>query len=210
MEELSRSAASIAETIDQVATQAEQTCDHLRDMQTDIEESSKRTSSLVQRVGEVNSLLDLINEIADQTNLLSLNAAIEAARAGEAGRGFSVVAEEVRRLAERSKASAADIARIVSSTQTEAEATVMAMEKSSRRMDRSLELMEQVVEASHQVRSITKQQRSATEQSVEAIEQISHSSQRVSETATHLAETATAQARSAQELQRAAELRPEA
>jgi len=175
-----------------------------------IDESSKRTSSLVQRVGEVNALLDLINEIADQTNLLSLNAAIEAARAGEAGRGFSVVAEEVRRLAERSKSSASDIARIVSSTQTEAEATVMAMEKSARRMHRSLELMEQVVEASHQVRSITQQQRAATEQSVEAIEQISVSSQRVSATATELAESATAQASSAEELQRTAELRPEA
>ncbi len=204
MEELARSAASIAQTMEQVATQAEQTCEHLRDMREDIDESSQRTTSLVQRVSEVNSILDLINEIADQTNLLSLNAAIEAARAGEAGRGFSVVAEEVRRLAERSKSSAGDIARIVSSAQSEAEATVMAMEKSSKRMNRSLELMEQVVQASHQVRAITQQQRSATDQAVEAIEQVSISSQQVSASATQLAEAAAAQAGLADDLQRAA------
>ena len=147
MEELARSAASIAETMEQVSTQAEQTCEYLREMRADVDESSQRAVSLVRRVGQINGLLELINEIADQTNMLSLNAAIEAARAGEAGRGFTVVAEEVRRLAERSKTSAKDIAQIISSTQSEAEATVMAMEKSARQTHRSLDLMEHVTAA---------------------------------------------------------------
>jgi methyl-accepting chemotaxis protein len=205
MEELARSAASIAETMDRVAGQADETCRYLQESRADIEDSSQRTTDLVKRVGEINGLLELINEIADQTNLLSLNAAIEAARAGEAGRGFSVVAEEVRRLAERSKASASDIGAIIASTQAATTATVMAMEKSARQMNRSLELMEEVTNASHQVRVITQQQRAATDQAVEAIDQVSGSSQQVSGTARRLAEAAGRQASSAEELRRAAE-----
>src|SRR5207237_10760479 len=125
-----RAAASITETIEQVAGEAEQTREYLRETREDLKESSQRTSALVERVSEINALLELINEIADQTNLLSLNAAIEAARAGEAGRGFSVVAEEVRRLAERAKTSATDIAQIIYNTQTEAAASVIALEQS--------------------------------------------------------------------------------
>jgi methyl-accepting chemotaxis protein len=132
----------------------------------------------------------LINDIADQTNLLALNAAIEAARAGEGGRGFAVVADEVRRLAERSKASGADIATIIGAVQGETNATVMAMEKGAKQMQRSLALLEHVTDAAGQVRLTTQQQRSATAQVVETMGQLSDASRQVTSTAQEIASAA--------------------
>ena len=102
--------------------------------------------ALAERVNEIGAILTLINEIADQTNLLALNAAIEAGRAGEGGRGSAVVAEEVRRLAERSKSSAAEIALITEGVHAETNATVMAMEKGAEQMQRGLALLEDVAQ----------------------------------------------------------------
>ena len=128
-DELARASASIAEAVDGVAAQAAETRTNLEQAEGDIEASSERTLALAGRVNEIGASLDLINEIAAQTDLLALNAAIEAAHAGDEGRGFAVVAEEVRRLADRSKSSAADIASIIKSVQVETDATVMAMDK---------------------------------------------------------------------------------
>ena len=76
-------------------------------------EFEEKISTLSQNVNQINDITNLINSIAEQTNLLALNAAIEAARAGEAGKGFSVVASEIRKLAEKSKESANDIAQLL-------------------------------------------------------------------------------------------------
>jgi methyl-accepting chemotaxis protein len=190
MEELARAAASIADTVDQVATQADTTRHNLEQAEHDIRASGERTLALADRVGEVGVTIALINEIADQTNLLALNAAIEAARAGDGGRGFAVVADEVRRLAERSKASAADIAKAIEGAQSESSATVVNIERSARQMQEGLSLLGEVADATARVRLTTQQQRSATEQVVVTMEQISSSSGQVSATAQQIATSA--------------------
>ena len=190
MEELARTSTSIATTIDLVAVQADETRSNLQQAQTDFAASGERTKALTVRVAEIRSILQLMREIADQTNLLALNAAIEAARAGDAGRGFAVVADEVRRLSERSKASAADIARIVEGASEESHDTLLAMEKGARQMEQGLAMMQQVTEASAHVQMTTQQQRSATEQVVEAMEQVTIGSRQIADTAQHISDLA--------------------
>lgn len=186
-EELARASASIADTVDAVASQTGETRTNLEQAESDIQISSERTLALAELVSEIGAILTLINEIADQTNLLALNAAIEAARAGEAGRGFAVVADEVRRLAERSKSSASEISALIEGIQSETNATVMAMEKGGKQMRSGLALLSSAADGTSQVRLTTQQQRSATAQVVETMEQLSDASRQVSATATQIA-----------------------
>ncbi|MDQ1437554.1 MAG: methyl-accepting chemotaxis protein [Acidimicrobiaceae bacterium] len=204
MEELARSSTAIAATVQQVAAQAGETRDSLEEAARHIEASSERTLALSERVGQITGILDLINELADQTNLLAVNAAIEAARAGEAGRGFSVVADEVRRLAERSKASSADIAAIIASAQEESAGTVSAMETGARRMAHGMRLLEQVADGTAQVSLNTQQQGQATQQVVEAMDQLTDSSRQVATTAQQIAASAGTLAALASQLEQAA------
>ena len=204
MEELARSSAAIAQTVAHVAAQAAETRDSLERAGQDIRASGERTLALSQRVSQVTAILDLINELADQTNLLAVNAAIEAARAGEEGRGFAVVADEVRRLAERSKASAGDIAAIIESAERETAATVSAMETGARQMDRGLQLLEEVTEGTAQVSLNAQQQGAATQQVVEAMEQLTDSSRQIASTAQQMAGSASTLAALASQLEQAA------
>ena len=193
MEALARTTTSIADAVDRVAVQAGEVRSNLELAQTELRASGDRTRALASRVNEIESILALIDDIADQTNLLALNAAIEAARAGDAGRGFAVVADEVRRLAERSKASAAQIAKLVEGAQAQSSETVMALEKGVKQMERGLLMMQAMAEMSGQVQLATQQQRSSTDQVVRAIEHIAQGSRSVSTTAGEIASSALSQ-----------------
>jgi twitching motility protein PilJ len=96
-----------------------------------IQDTSKRIKRLGESSQEIGEITELISDITEQTNVLALNAAIQAASAGEAGRGFSVVAEEVQRLAERSGDATRQIAAIVRTIQTDTQDAVGAMERST-------------------------------------------------------------------------------
>lgn len=101
----------------------------IREMAEQINTSSQQVENLGSRAQQIGQIVDTVSSIADQTNLLALNAAIEAARAGEAGRGFSVVAEEVRKLAEQSGEAARNIATLIAEIQNDTASAVQSMQR---------------------------------------------------------------------------------
>jgi methyl-accepting chemotaxis protein len=200
MEGLARNTTSIADAVDRVAVQAGEVRASLELAQTELRTSGDRTMALASRINEIEGILALINDVADQTNLLALNAAIEAAREGEAGRGFAVVADEVRRLAEPSKVSAGQIAKLVEGAQAQSSETVFALEKGVKQMERGLAMMQAMTEVSSQVQRDTQQQRSSTDEVVKAIEHIAQESRSVSNTAQEIASAALSQGELAADL----------
>ncbi|WP_417661108.1 methyl-accepting chemotaxis protein [Pseudomonas sp.] len=116
-----------------------------------LDATSAVINTLGQRSQEIGGIVSVITSIAEQTNLLALNAAIEAARAGEQGRGFAVVADEVRSLAGRTRDATTEISSMISSIQTETASAISTMQQGQSLMNEGLQLNSRVVEALAQI-----------------------------------------------------------
>ena len=146
-----------------------------------IQDTSKRIKRLGESSQEIGEITELISDITEQTNVLALNAAIQAASAGEAGRGFSVVAEEVQRLAERSADATRQIAALVKAIQTDTQDAVAAMERSTQGVVEGARLSDSAGTALSEIDSVSRRL-------AELIEQISNSTSREANMANGVAE----------------------
>lgn len=222
MEELAATYRQIADNANQVVTMAEaslgsaesgqqavmNTLTAMEDIKTRSQTSANKILSLGERSQQIGQVLEIINSIADQTKILALNAAIEAARAGEAGKGFSVVAIEIRKLAESVVESTGEIGSIMTEIQAAANELVIATEQELKQvqggvdlahvtgesLDQILEMIEQTTSAAKEISAATQQQKSATEQVVKAMREVAAVAQQtaaggrqVAGTAEHLA-----------------------
>ena len=171
LEVLSHDSAAVVDAVAAVGVKVRELLTSIQRTQTDLQGSSDRTQANAKRVEEIQSVIGLLNDIADQTALLALNAAIEAARAGDSGRGFAVVADEVRRLAERSKAAAAEIARLAEGAQNTTAQAVIAIEQRGQQLDRWMGLTHAMSELTARVEPAVEQHRAHAE-SVEIAAQV--------------------------------------
>ncbi|HSA77292.1 MAG TPA: methyl-accepting chemotaxis protein [Nitrospirota bacterium] len=122
-----------------------------------VQSTGKKIKGLGERSLEIGAIIEVINEIATQTNLLALNAAIEAARAGEQGRGFAVVADEVRKLAERAARATKDITGLIKGIQVETSEAVAIMEEGTREVEEGTKLADQAGAALREIEQIVQQ-----------------------------------------------------
>lgn len=156
-----------------------QTVQAMRDLSGKIDNASVSIQALNSKTADIGKILDVIQSISEQTNLLALNAAIEAARAGEAGRGFAVVADEVRNLAHRTQSSAREIHEMIGDLRSEAATAVQAMDESKRFSEHTVtvasEAGERLAEISNGIGEIDNMNQSvatATEEQTSVIESL--------------------------------------
>lgn len=169
---------SAASDADRLAKEGGQTINSaqtsMKELSGDIEHSSESISNLASKTSEIQKVLDVIRGVTEQTNLLALNAAIEAARAGDHGRGFSVVADEVRQLAQRSAASADEISEMIEGFVAESEKAMAWMKQSKKRSGETVERIEYATQALRTIESSVAQIHEQVTQIATGSEEQSH------------------------------------
>ena len=177
--QVARNAVSIA---GKGADTVQRTIKGMDDVREQIQDTSKRIKRLGESSQEIGDIVGLIDEIADQTNILALNAAIQASMAGEAGRGFAVVADEVQRLAERSSNATKQIDALVKGIQADTNEAVISMEQTTTNVVSGANLSQEAGEALEEIQGVSNTLE-------ELIESISESSQQQASVATNVSET---------------------
>ena len=208
-QQASRNASETASTGGQIVSE---TIQGMQKISNTVRNSAESITKLAQSADQIGEIVSVIDDIADQTNLLALNAAIEAARAGEQGRGFAVVADEVRKLAERTGKATGEITDMIKGIQTETNDAVQSMESGIQEIDTGRELADnagssltEIVNMSQQVMDMIQQMATATEEQSSAAEQISKNIETVTSITKETAAGAEQSATAAEELNRQAE-----
>jgi len=194
MKQVSNNAEASAEAARRALDAAEQgnravrdTLEGMQRIRASVQATAKKIKSLGDRSLEISEIINVINDITEQTNLLALNAAIEAARAGEAGRGFAVVADEVRKLAEHSRSATKDIAALIKAIQAETNEAVVVMEEGTKEVEGGAQLADQAGRALDAISSVVRQSAElvqeislASKQQVRGTEGVAHAMQIIS------------------------------
>lgn len=177
-----------------------------------VNKSAETVKALGKSSDQIGEIIGVIDDIADQTNLLALNAAIEAARAGEQGRGFAVVADEVRKLAERTTKATKEIAGMIKAIQADTTGAVTSMNEGTKQVDEGIKLadkaglsLHEIVEVSQRVTDMVSQIAAASEEQSSASEQISKNVEGISSVTNQTAAGVQQIARAAEDLNRLTE-----